>query len=371
MVRDPPVPLLRPAVRAQFGRPHTGGFFAPNALDPVAILDATAQSEVIRGGDRASLTSSMSSNATPEQVLLFASSSDESGGRSGKPGGIFRLRVPYSVGKPDDIAAPKLEADVRGIQVLVSGGVTDGTPDESVLVAINGTTLLHRSTRSGGALVAHRLPVRYPPQVHRPAIVHFDPPPCTPSNSLKILKGKRPCAPWQIAFKYEPGPDGKYILGPCSHDRTVSLAVSPADSTLLAVTGWPSLVDNSGLESVWLSKDAGAHFVDVTANLRDATGTVGRVRPSALLLVPVPGQNTTALLVGTVNGVHATMVHTGAHTISTGTKWVLLGACANLPLVLVAGLSYQPLSDTIVAGTMGRGVYAVHGASKLLQDVLA
>ena len=32
--------------------------------------------------------------------------------------------------------------------------------------------------------------------------------------------------------------------------------------------------------------------------------------------------------------------------------WQRLGGCADLPLVLVAGLSYEPLSDTVVAATM-------------------
>ena len=50
--------------------------------------------------------------------------------------------------------------------------------------------------------------------------------------------------------------------------------------------------------------------------------------------------------------------------------------CATLavwrrPLVLVAGLSYQPADDTLVAATMGRGIYAVHGASQLLKEWLA
>ena len=165
-------------------------------------------------------------------MLLFASSSAESGGGGEKAGGIFRLSVPYSVNKPGDIAAPTLEVEVRGIQVLVSGGVTDGKPDESVLVAMNGTTLLHRSTRSHGALVARRLPVHYPPQVCEPAVRVRE----RASSCLTIRAAH--LTPYQIAFKYEPGPEGKYILGPCSHDRTVSLAVSPADSTSLGTRFW-------------------------------------------------------------------------------------------------------------------------------------
>ena len=68
-----------------------------------------------------------------------------------------------------------------------------------------------------------------------------------------------------------------------SHDRTVSLAVSPADSSLVAVTGWASVLDNEGDERVFMSTDAGATWNDVTANLAAATATVGKVRPSALV----------------------------------------------------------------------------------------
>ena len=46
-----------------------------------------------------------------------------------------------------------------------------------------------------------------------------------------------------VIFAYDS--EGAYVLGPCSHDRTVSLAVSPYDSALLAVAGWLSVEDNA------------------------------------------------------------------------------------------------------------------------------
>ena len=67
----------------------------------------------------------------------------------------------------------------------------------------------------------------------------------------------------------------------------MSLAMSPADSSLLALTGWTSVVSNSAPERVYVSADAGAHFVDVTRSLRNATGTIGQWRPSVLLLLPL------------------------------------------------------------------------------------
>ena len=99
------------------------------------------------------------------QVLFFANPSAASGGTSGKRGGIFRLEVPYTVTDPDELSAPTLEVEAGGIQMIVAGGTTDGRADASVLVAINGTALLHRSSRSGGLLIARPLPVRYPDQI--------------------------------------------------------------------------------------------------------------------------------------------------------------------------------------------------------------
>ena len=69
-----------------------------------------------------------------------------------------------------------------------------------------------------------------------------------------------------------------------------------------------------------------------------------------------------ALLVGTVSGVF--VLHPDEK------QWVRLGDCTAFPLVLVAGLSYQELSDTVVAATMGRGVYVIHGASHALAAAL-
>ena len=51
--------------------------------------------------------------------------------------------------------------------------------------------------------------------------------------------------------------------------------------------------------------------------------------------------------------------------------WTRLGGCAQLPLVLVAGLSYEPTSDTITAATMGRGVYALKKATDHVRAALS
>jgi hypothetical protein len=259
----------------------------------------------------------------------------------GKASGIYRLNVPYTVEGSDDLVAPKLEVSTDEVYAIVAGGTTAGKADPTVLVLLNDTMLMHRSVASGGKLVIHPLPM------------HFAQPVVTA---------------WQPA--HAPGTEG-YILGPMTHDRTVSLAVSPADSSLVAVTGWTTIYDNTGAERVWLSSDAGAHFTDVTARLRNATATIGQWRPSALLLLPLPAKKTTALLVGTVHGVFVSFVSVSyvfaAGTRSTASAWVRLGTCAELPQVLVAGLSHEPKDDTLVAATMGRGVFVVPGATKELE----
>ena len=43
---------------------------------------------------------------------------------------------------------------------------------------------------------------------------------------------------------------GARILGPLTHAKTVSLAVSSSNSNLIAVTGWPSVATNLGTEQV-------------------------------------------------------------------------------------------------------------------------
>lgn len=240
------------------------------------------------------------------------------------------------------MAPPTLELATEQIYVLIAGGNTSGAADASVLVGVNDTHLMHRSAESGGVLVPRKLPTRFAP----PIVFDY----------VRNAKGE-----------YE------YVLGPTSHDRTVSLAVSPAHSALLAVSGWTSLLDNNCAESIWLSHDAGKNYLDVTGNLRSATQAIGMMRPSALLLVPVTAKNATALLVGVATGVYVTFVKSAAsadeRTAATQ-RWSRFGGCGQLPLVLVAGLSYEPADDTLVAATMGRGVYVVNGVTKALEVMI-
>ena len=256
----------------------------------------------------------------------------------GRPSGFYRIDTSNATNlaraKAPFGAGPSLDVTTDGdVYVFVSGGKTNGQPDASVLVGMNDTHLLHRSALSKGVLISQRLPTIF----------------------------ARP-----IEFAYT-SPNA-YILGPVSHDRTVSLAVSPTDSNLVAVTGWPSDLQGFADEKVYLSVNRGETWNDLTTGLlaasgvcvRPSGGKCGRARPSALLLLPLPNGDH-ALLVGTVNGVLASR-HFG--------PWRRLGGCTELPLVLVAGLSYEASSDTLVAATMGRGVYIVEGAAAKIQKIL-
>ena len=271
-------------------------------------------------------------SATDPTRVYLAATAAHNASAPRKTSGIYALTVPRGTTMQNNtaLAPPTLEVATGDVYVLVAGGVTAGAADGSVLVGMNATHLLHRSAASGGALRERRLPMTF-------------------------------ASP--VVFKYDA--KGDYILGPTSHDRTVSLAVSPADSSLVAVTGWASVLDNEGDERVFLSTDAGATWNDVTANLAAATATVGKVRPSALVLVPTGNGRETALVVGAANGAYATVVQ-GADGAPRDGKWQRLGPCSALPLVMVAGLSYDGESDTIAAATMGRGVYLMKEASKAL-----
>jgi len=271
----------------------------------------------------------------PTKLVLFGSAGKDGAGR-GKPSGIYVIDVPYNATTPSDLLPPILDVPTADVYAIVAGGTTSGAPDPSVLALLNDSHLMHRSAASGGALLAHPLPVTF---------------------AQPVVTAWRPDQP----------PGEKYVLGPMSHDRTVILAVSPADSSLIAVSGWTTILSNDGVESVWLSTDGGASWADVGAALRNATAVIGQWKPSALLLLPL-NSLTTALLVGTVHGVFVKLIQPAG---SVTHEWARVGDCTQFPLVLVAGLSHEPKDDTLVAATMGRGVYVVPGAIRQLRRMAA
>ena len=232
----------------------------------------------------------------------------------------------------EDIMEPRLLAatpHASSVLTFVAGHAA--TKDEHLLVGVNGTHLYYRTGSASARVAVKKLPTGFA----FPYILQYD-------------------------------KDGQPIIGPVSHGQTVFLSVSTSDPKVLAVSGSPSVHSNAhteGPDSVWVSTDAGDTWTDVSGDLYAATATVGRPRPSGVTLLPT--KKGTALLVGTVNGIFVSWpeVDTASGDGSGGmNRWTRLGTCEDLPLVLVMGISYEPTSDTLVAATMGRGVYVLHGA---------
>ena len=256
---------------------------------------------------------------------------------AGRPAGFWHLSVPAHARAALDVPAPSFVASSGGdVYELISGGTVRGARDPSLLLALNDSHLLVKSdVATAGKLLARPLPVAFA----RPLILKYDPDTREP------------------------------IIGPVSHGKTVSLAASRTDGLTLAVTGRPDVRTNGGDESIWLSRDGGLTWLNATGNLRAATQAIGQPRPSALALVDGGGgggSSASALLVGTVSGVYVSWID--APRLGA---WSRLGSCAELPLVLTLGLSYEPTSDTLVAATFGRGVYVLHRATQALRRARA
>eukprot|EP01006_Ploeotia_vitrea_P031455 TRINITY_DN63786_c0_g1_i1.p1 TRINITY_DN63786_c0_g1~~TRINITY_DN63786_c0_g1_i1.p1 ORF type:complete len:836 (-),score=92.73 TRINITY_DN63786_c0_g1_i1:30-2537(-) len=261
----------------------------------------------------------------PNRLVFWANGTEAS-----RPSGFYEAYIPDNATSSKDIQGPKLLLKTpppTSIYTLVAGGYTNGLSDPNVLVGMNGTHLLHKSSTLNGKLFVHKLPQRFA----EPII-------------LNQYKG------------------GQAVLGPLSHWKTVSLAVSPADSQTVAVTGWPEtlLVNADGSEGVWLSSNGGKNWIQITGNLIEASGTVARARPAGILFVPIPGVST-AILIGTVTGVFVSWTDVAHRGL-----WSRLGLCSDFPLVVVPTISYEHYSDTIVVGSLGRGVYTLHAATQEL-----
>ena len=222
----------------------------------------------------------------PVKVVLHAAAG------ASTPAGWWALNIPAGVTSGDQIPPPTFDVGSQGGEVydFIAGGVTDGVTDPSVLVGLNGSTLFVRSAATSGQLVTRPLPTRF----------------------------ARP-----ITF---PIREGRSILGPVSHGKTVALAVSPHDSALLALTGWASVLDNSGAEGIWLSRDGGLTYTNIYANLLNATAATAKARPSSLLFVRLGGgAGMTALLAGSVSGVFITFISDDASVPPS--PWHRLGNC--------------------------------------------
>jgi len=254
------------------------------------------------------------------QMLFWAN------GTAGRPTGLFRVEIPRGLNHSSQFRNATLLAEMPGTALdFIWGGFVNGKADPNVIVAINNTHLHFRDSSSS----SWELPKAFPYPLAAP-----------------------------LDFGYDT--NGDPVVGPVSHGRTVTLAVSPRNAYVIAVTGWSSIRDNMGTESVWLTVDKGQSWIDVTGDLVVSTGTIGKARPSGMLFLDVAQRKDTALLVGTTRGVYYTWLSNGNHV------WNRLGDCEVFPIVMAMGLSYESTDDTLVCATMGRGVYIIPSVTKLL-----
>jgi hypothetical protein len=278
---------------------------------------------------------------------------------SHRPSAFYEFSIPYTIQDKDDIGAPtKLLETPPGAMIMdfVSGGYTNGTADPNLLIGISNTHIYVRSLVDQGpdnGMIARPLPMNF-------------------------------AAP--VTLEYDDANSGARILGPLTHAKTVFMSVSPSDSRFVAVTGWPSVKDNLGDEAIFVTMDAGQTWRNVTGDLREASGVAGKVRPGGLLIVDLPSSKdccrnatTRALLAGTSNGILTTFIsssHGAEHSIRRQDgkhqqQWTRLGTCKEFPIVLVAGIDYEPISDRLVAATYGRGIYILKDAKHKLLDAFA
>ena len=256
--------------------------------------------------------------------------------------GFYAFSLPHdgSIDSGDDISPPTViqytSESTKVILDFVAGGYTAGKSDPTLIVAVTQTQLLVRSSNTGGKMISTDLPIEF-------------------------------AAP--VPMQYDPE-TGARILGPVTHGPTVAITVSPADSQIIAVTGWTSVATNNGPESIWITTD-GHSWQNITANLQDASGVVGKVRPGGLLIVDLLENHARAVLVGCSNGVLVAYLEGTSEPGSDHFEfdpeqvhWSRFGSQKEFPLVLTAKISHEPYSDTLVAATFGRGIYTIKNRAK-------
>ena len=260
-----------------------------------------------------------------------------------RPSAFYEFNIPYTVQNKDDIGPPtKLFETPPGVMIMdfVSGGYTAaGESDPDLILAISNTHLYECNKSDEGdeknaSIIERALPVDFA---------------------------------FPVTLEYDYANNGARILGPLTHARTVSFTVSPSDSSIIAVTGWPSVENNLGDEVVFLSTDTGRTWRNVTGNLRAASRVCGKIRPGGLLLVDLD-DSSRALLVGTSNGILVTFLESNLSVATQVGSWIRLGSLEEFPIVLTADVDYEPSSDRLIAATFGRGIYVLNGAKQKLID---
>ena len=259
-------------------------------------------------------------------------------GTARRKSAFYRFKIAEDVQSKKDIPPPELVVESPEESFFldfISGGFTSGKADPALLVGVSNQALYVKSSETGNMMLTRPLPVQFAVPVTLP---------------------------------YDATNKGARILGPLTHGRTVSMAVSSSNSNVIAVTGWPSVRVNSQKEEVWITKDAGKSWHNVTRNLRAATNVVGIIRPSGILIVDLLANGARALLVSTTNGVMASFINNDSND-GEASDWSRFGTLSEFPLVLTSALSYEHYSDTLIAATFGRGIYTLKNAKEALLDV--
>ena len=270
----------------------------------------------------------------PTRLVFWANGTGPNGGgvENYTTSGFYSFSLPHGqVHSKDDIEPPSKVVgtdDNAMILDFVAGGYVDGVSDPTIIVAMSNEKLYLRNKNTGGKLITRSLPTKF---------------------ALPII------------MEYDKDNDGARILGPVTHGRTVSLTVSPSNANVIVVTGWSTVLNNLGKEQIFLTEDGGVVWKDVTGNLRAATGVVGKIRPSGVLLVDLLQNKGRALLVGTTVGVFVTYLEAAGDS-----PWSRFGSGEEFPIVMTSALSYEHISNKIVAATFGRGIYVVDDAKTSL-----
>ncbi|KAL3915133.1 MAG: hypothetical protein SGILL_005791, partial [Bacillariaceae sp.] len=314
----------------------------------------------------------------PTRLHIWVNGTTDSDDSQDSDGAFYEFRLPYSVKESNDIAPPRKLLDTPSRAIImdfVSGGITQGKDDPQLLIGISAT---HLYLRSGVLdLFERAVDSRNDLNKNLESIAWESHKSSTRRSALlpgSMVKRALPITFAEpLTLKYDETNEGARILGPLTHARTASMAVSESESQIVAVTGWTDISTNLGEESIFVSVDGGQHWSNVTGNLRAASGVCGTVRPGGLLFVDLFSERrddesiqARALLVGTSNGILVTFLGKENFRETREMKWIRVG---ELPIVLVKDVTYDGVSDRLVAATYGRGIYILRDAQRLLQEL--
>jgi hypothetical protein len=155
------------------------------------------------------------------------------------------------------------------------------------------------------------------------------------------------------------------IVGGVAEGAVTGLVVNPND--------WRNALVTDVNNNVWMTTDMGNTWALVTGtgaavtfSTSGALSGVGTIH--GIQFVPGPAGTTgdDSVVVGTDTGVYRMFTTLGAVNGLTG-QWNFLGAApgtsgfTTLPNTIVTSINYSPINDTLVVGTLGRGVWTYSG----------